>query len=128
MSGRWPLLLPAGALLAAACVWFAASGSTEDAAQLTLGRELYNTHCASCHGADLEGQPNWEIPLPDGKMPAPPLNASGHAPHHADAELFRAVKEGMAVTPGKPSDMPAFGNVMSDDKIRTVIDFIKSTW
>jgi mono/diheme cytochrome c family protein len=129
MIGQLHLLLPAGALLAIALVWFAASERTDDAEQITLGRNLYDAHCASCHGANLEGQPNWQVPLPDGKMPAPPLNASGHAPHHADVELFRVVKEGAeGVNPARPSDMPAFGNVLSDDEIRAVIDFIKSSW
>jgi mono/diheme cytochrome c family protein len=97
--------------------------------QLALGRDLYAQHCASCHGAKLEGQPNWQTALPDGRMPVPPLNAAGHAPHHPESELFRIVKEGMeTVHPGKPSDMPAFSGVLSDDEIRAVLAFVESTW
>ena len=27
--------------------------------QINLGKSLYVTHCASCHGDNLQGQPNW---------------------------------------------------------------------
>ena len=37
------------------------------------GAKLYQQRCASCHGAELQGQPNWQRPNDDGTMPAPPL-------------------------------------------------------
>ena len=36
------------------------------------GEENYQAHCASCHGVDLEGQPNWRTMKADGSLPAPP--------------------------------------------------------
>jgi len=33
-----------------------------------------------------------------------------------------------AILPGYESDMPAFGGVLSDAEISSVLDFIKSTW
>ena len=33
--------------------------------------------CASCHGASLEGQLKQRQRLPDGRLPAPPLEARG---------------------------------------------------
>ena len=33
---------------------------------LAFGKAVYDQHCASCHGAKLEGQPNWRKPLPNG--------------------------------------------------------------
>jgi mono/diheme cytochrome c family protein len=93
------------------------------------GRNLYQTNCASCHGAQLEGQPNWMSRLPNGRLPAPPHDETGHTWHHSDDQLFRIVKEGLAVfAPGYETDMPAFADRMTDDEIRAVIDFIKSTW
>src|SRR5688572_13754832 len=53
------------------------------------GRQIYDPHCASCHGQKLEGQPNWRIRLPTGRLPAPPHDAGGHTWHHTDDELFR---------------------------------------
>jgi mono/diheme cytochrome c family protein len=94
------------------------------------GRAIYAASCASCHGAKLEGQPDWKSRLPSGRLPAPPHDASGHTWHHPDGVLFRITKEGPAavVGGGYQSDMPGFADVLSDDDIRAALDFIKSTW
>ncbi len=103
-----------------------------DGMRVAAGKRIYDARCAACHGAKLEGQPNWRERLPSGRMPAPPHDASGHTWHHPDAVLFGIVKEGLV--PGKfappryESDMPAFGATLSDDDIRAVLAFIKSTW
>ena len=104
--------------------------STFSAERNAMGRSLYAEHCASCHGANLEGQPNWRKRLANGRMPAPPHDASGHTWHHPDEALFRVTKEGSAAVAGGgyESDMPGFGDVMTDDEIRAVLTFIKSIW
>lgn len=103
-----------------------------DRAQVDLGRKLYVEACASCHGANLEGQPNWQKRLPSGRLPAPPHDASGHTWHHADAVLFAITKNGLVAGVTAPkgyvSDMPAFSLSMSDDDILAVLAYIKSTW
>jgi mono/diheme cytochrome c family protein len=103
-----------------------------DPAQLAAGRALYDRHCASCHGATLAGQPNWRDRLPNGRMPAPPQDASGHTWHHPDEVLFGITKFGLVpgkyAPPGYQSDMPGFGGVLTDDEIRAVLAYIKSTW
>ena len=106
------------------------AGSDASAATIALGKTLYAERCASCHGARLEGQRDWKSPLPSGRMPAPPHDASGHTWHHPDGVLFRIIREGPAavVGGGYESDMPGLGNVMSDDEIWDVLAFIKSTW
>ncbi len=96
---------------------------------VALGRSVYVDHCASCHGADLEGQPNWRAPLPNGRLPAPPHDETGHTWHHSDNELVTIIRDGMAaLVPGYQSDMPAFGGVLTDGEIAAVLAFIKSTW
>lgn len=104
----------------------------DDPAQLAAGRALYDRHCASCHGATLAGQPNWRDRLPNGRMPAPPQDASGHTWHHPDEVLFGITKFGLVpgkyAPPGYQSDMPGFGGVLTDDEIRAVLAYIKSTW
>lgn len=35
-------------------------------AQVRAGQAIYGVRCASCHGADLQGQPNWKVELPMG--------------------------------------------------------------
>lgn len=100
-----------------------------DRRQVALGERLYATSCANCHGASLEGQPNWQRRLPNGRVPAPPHDASGHTWHHPDAYLFRVTKLGPAAYPaGHQTDMPAFGETLSDSEIAAVLAFIKSRW
>ncbi|CAG9183804.1 cytochrome c [Cupriavidus respiraculi] len=105
---------------------------SSNAERVALGKQLYAQACASCHGADLQGQPNWRDRLPNGRMPAPPHDASGHTWHHADAVLFAITKNGLVpgvtAPEGYVSDMPAFGQSMSDDEIVAVLAYIKSTW
>lgn len=104
-------------------------GEPVTADELALGQELYAANCASCHGADLEGQPNWKRRLESGRMPAPPHDETGHTWHHADRQLFTITKLGVGgVVPGYESDMPAFEGVLTDEEIRAVLAFIKSTW
>ncbi|WP_316247456.1 c-type cytochrome [Roseobacter fucihabitans] len=39
---------------------------------MALGAAVYETSCAACHGANLEGQPNWRVSDEEGRLPAPP--------------------------------------------------------
>jgi len=98
---------------------------------LALGEKVYVTHCVACHGARLEGQPNWRERGADGRLPAPPHDASGHTWHHADALLVRITKLGVARAAGLKdynSAMPAYDGVLSDDEIVAVLSWIKSQW
>ncbi len=67
---------------------------------------------------------------PNGRLPAPPHDASGHTWHHADQDLFALTKHGPApfAPPGYQSDMPAFADKLTDQEIRDVLAYIKSTW
>lgn len=105
-------------------------GSAGSRGLLTAGEELYAAHCASCHGANLEGQGNWRTQLPDGAYPAPPHDASGHTWHHPDSQLFEITKFGgqTSAPPRFQSAMPAFQDVLSDAEIWAVLEFIKSRW
>lgn len=102
-------------------------GNTE---QVALGRDVYAAQCAACHGAQLEGQHDWQTRLPNGRLPAPPHDASGHTWHHPDSQLFAITKYGIGpfAPQGYQSDMPAFEGVLSDAEIAAVLAFIKSTW
>lgn len=98
-------------------------------AQDNPGQWIYLDRCAGCHGVNLEGQPDWMRRLPNGRMPAPPHDATGHTWHHSDRQLLRIIKEGLAViAPGYATDMPAFADTLSDEEILAVLDYIKSTW
>ncbi|MCY4361382.1 MAG: c-type cytochrome, partial [Gammaproteobacteria bacterium] len=45
---------------------------------VSAGQTLYQEQCAACHGANLEGQPNWRSANDDGTLPAPPHDETGH--------------------------------------------------
>ena len=108
-----------------------AGADPTDPVQVSLGRIVYSKECASCHGARLEGQPNWRIRKTDGKLPAPPHDETGHTWHHSDEQLFRITEIGVRpplAPEGYESDMGAFGGVVTDKEIWAVLAFIKSTW
>lgn len=101
---------------------------------IVVGQTLYSETCASCHGENLEGQPDWRSPNDDGVLPAPPHDASGHTWHHDNALLFEYTKlggKGALAARGMTdfnSGMPAFGEIITDDEIWNVLAYIKSTW
>lgn len=101
-----------------------------DAELVARGKVVYAENCADCHGADLQGEPNWRVKKADGTLPAPPHDETGHTWHHHDQLLFDYTKHGgQALAPdGFKSNMPAFGEVLSDNDIWAVLAFIKSRW
>ncbi len=114
------------AVIAAAPVWAEDVGPP----MIQFGQKIYATNCAACHGAKLQGQPDWKHRLANGRMPAPPHDVTGHTWHHSDRDLFNLTALGVAavIGDGYESDMPAFGGKLSDDDIKAVLDYIKSTW
>ncbi len=97
---------------------------------LAQGARLYGEFCAACHGVNLEGEANWRQRRPDGYLPAPPHDASGHSWHHPDQQLFAITKFGSAalVGGGYKSNMPGFAEALSDSEIWGVFNFIRSRW
>lgn len=99
-----------------------------------VGQSIYADRCASCHGVNLEGQPNWRSMDENGILPAPPHDRTGHTWHHDNQLLFDYTKlggEGALAARGMTnfkSGMPAFDDVMSDEEIWDVLGFIQSTW
>lgn len=110
------------------------AGHELDNRDLVRGQALYSENCASCHGADLEGQPNWRVPGEDGILPAPPHDETGHTWHHDNLLLFEYTQLGGAEAlaargiTGFQSGMPGFGDTLSDDEIWDILAYIRSTW
>jgi mono/diheme cytochrome c family protein len=138
MTARSKVFLIAASLAAAVAFFlvddpFAVSTDLRpsDARLLAIGQRVYEKHCAACHGVKLEGQPNWRSRDEQGRLPAPPHDASGHTWHHPDAVLFRLTKYGIARTSKMPnynSAMPVYEGVLTDEEIVAVLSWIKAQW
>ena len=96
------------AVLLGAFMW----ASTAAAADLELGKKVYEKKCASCHGADGKSNAKMEQTL---KVKIPALAGSAVKP---DPELLKLVSEGK-----KP--MPSFGKSLSKDEIDAVVQYTK---
>ena len=106
-------LLLAAPLAAIPALWLLlpdAAPTGPDADTIALGRQVYAANCASCHGAELEGQPDWGEPLPNGRYPAPPHDASGHTWHHPDALHHAGWSERLAGRRPPPEHRPPRGS------------------
>lgn len=138
IRGRKYALAAAGLIVIGAIVVLVGRGGSpavpqlrpDDPEAVARGAALYARHCASCHGARLQGQPNWRTRRADGKLPAPPHDATGHTWHHPDAMLFALTKRGPAALarPGYATDMPGYADALSDEEIIAVLSYIKSRW
>jgi mono/diheme cytochrome c family protein len=103
-----------------------ACGQTKPpSAQMTEGKALYGATCASCHGVEGEGQPNWRIPNEQGVLPAPPHDSSGHTWHHADEQILEMIAQGTAMP---NSAMPAFGDRLNRAQMEAILSYIKTFW
>lgn len=131
MAGGIALSAAAGLL-----VWSAREPSSagllrpDDPQVVAEGARIYEVQCASCHGPNLEGQPDWQTRRPDGTLPAPPHDETGHTWHHPDTVLLDLTKNGVQAFagPNYRSDMPAFEGNLTDAEIIAVLSYIKSRW
>ncbi|QKT04166.1 cytochrome c [Ectothiorhodospiraceae bacterium 2226] len=130
--GRLALGL-AGALLLAACgddepvAWDQRPVPPRDFPEerVELGRTLFQQHCATCHGAGAEGDPNWRYRDEQGMFPPPPLNGTAHAWHHPWSELRDIIQHGSRPGEGR---MPAWNDVLSEEEIDSIIMWFITLW
>ena len=133
-------LISTGVVLVGAVVFYFAAGFSssgavalkpDDRSVVRQGMQIYDQNCASCHGANLEGEANWQGRDDQGRLRAPPHDATGHTWHHDGELLFRLTKYGPGAVIGDPNyatNMPAYEEILTDDEIIAVLSYIKSTW
>ena len=92
---------------------------------IRYGARLFQANCATCHGDQGQGDPNWRQRGPHGKFPPPPLNGAGHAWHHPLKMLKYVIKNG---SPGGQGNMPAWKDKLSDKEIDAIIAWFQSQW
>ena len=97
---------------------------------IARGASVYAASCATCHGNGGEGQPLWRERNPDGTLPPPPHDSTGHTWHHGDGTLYRIVAQGGQIFDGAgfKSAMPAFQETLNSEEIRAVIVYLKTLW
>jgi mono/diheme cytochrome c family protein len=96
-----------------------------DFAKVMRGRKLFTQNCASCHGSQAQGAPQWSTPGADGKYPPPALNGTAHTWHHPTIVLKRTIREGTIAIGGK---MPPWGDKLSDADMEAIIAWFQSHW
>lgn len=96
-----------------------------DQDQIDLGETLYQQNCASCHRADLSGDPDWKTADADGSYPPPPHDSSGHTWHHSDHVLLTLIRDGSDFPQTR---MPSFDQNLSDAEITAILEYLKSRW
>ncbi len=82
----------------------APAGATDTTHMVAMGRTLYVSNCASCHGQNAEGK----------------IGPSLHAMGDPDAKVYRHIANGFT---GK---MPAYKDKLTKDQIDTLVAYIQS--
>ena len=100
------------------------SGVMPKDVDLTAGQTLYAENCASCHGASLEGQENWQSPGEDGRLPAPPHDETGHTWHHADRALVEWILDGVPLA----TTMPKWRGQLTEQEVVAILAYMKTFW
>ena len=100
----------------------------DDKVTILLGKSVYVQNCASCHGTKLEGQKNWVLRLPDGLMPAPPHDETGHTWHHSEEQLYNIIRYGLKFYNENYEGKMQGNDKLSDEDVWSILAYIKSVW
>ena len=96
-----------------------------DPEQVAQGEVLYLQHCAACHKANGEGDPDWKTRNEDGSFKPPPHTNDGHTWHHADDLLLELIANGSDFP---QTQMPVFADQLTDEEIQAIITYMKTWW
>jgi mono/diheme cytochrome c family protein len=96
--------------------------TAESSLLLTLGKTIYDQHCASCHGPDGAGKPPHY----------PPLAGNQSIQMSSAVNAIRMVLNG-GYPPGtagnpRPYGMPPFAQTLSDNEVAAVVTYIRTSW
>lgn len=116
------VLAPLFLALLGLVIWFA----WKEDRDASRAETLYIDHCASCHGAALEGQSGWRNAVFDSRSAAPPLNGTGHATLHSDAVLLSTMTR--SALPGAGHTGPSLVPRYSAEEFQELLAWIKTHW
>lgn len=86
-----------------------------------IGKALYASHCASCHGERGAG----DGPAAGGFDPAPKNLVDPTVQGRPDAQLANIVLKGGPVA-GLSENMPAFGGTLDDAQVRDIVAYLRT--
>ena len=93
------------------------------------GKALYLANCATCHGDNLQGNPNWRSETDkDGQRVPPPLNGTGHTWHHSPDQLFQMIKYGLKIYDENYEGKMVGNENLTNKEIYSLLAYIKSVW
>jgi cbb3-type cytochrome oxidase cytochrome c subunit len=107
-----------GALAAVVQSFSQVDDAPADTAQLTLGRTVYETHCAECHGADGDGRGFAAARLP---IPIPPTDFTRERLNVQ--ESLRILRSGVLGT-----SMAPWGDRLNDNEMLAVSHYLRSLY
>ncbi len=98
----------------------------EDSVILQQGKQLFQNHCAECHGQNAQGlAEDWRVRDENGRYPPPPLNGSAHTWHHPLPVLVDMIENG---TLQRGGSMPPWKDTLSRNQVLTIIVWLSSLW
>ncbi|MCP8937127.1 cytochrome c [Alsobacter sp. SYSU M60028] len=95
---------------------------SESSLLLSLGKTVYDQHCAACHGAQGQGKPPHYPPLADNQS----IQMSS-AVNAIRMVLNGGYPPGTAGNP-RPYGMPPFAQTLSDNEVAAVVTYIRTSW
>lgn len=97
-----------------------------DTAQISRGADVFAKNCASCHGDQAQGDPDWRSrDKKTGRFPPPPLDGTAHAWHHPLAQLKHVIANG---SPGGKGNMPAWKGKLTEQEMDDTIAWFQAKW
>jgi mono/diheme cytochrome c family protein len=84
-------------------------------------KENYEKNCAKCHGEDGKGKTKMGEKLGVKDYTDPKVQDE-----MKDAEMFKAIKEGVKEKDSDKTKMKAFGETLSDDEIKALVAYVRA--
>ncbi len=84
-------------------------------------KENFAKNCAKCHGEDGKGKTKMGEKLGVKDYTDPKMQDE-----MKDAEMFKAIKEGVKEKDTDKTKMKAFGDTLSDDEIKALVAYVRS--
>ena len=96
-----------------------------DPAMVESGAQLFQQHCAVCHGANAEGIGEWKKPDANATIHRHRLTARPMPGTTRFHSLARSIKQGGVPLGGV---MPGFAKQLDDQQVLALIAWIQSKW